>query len=751
MTAAALQDFLIALHPPGSGLIELRALPSKRRRFINATDTDAIQRFLQAHANENVYVSVAARKDATSGTLANCAELHAIFADIDFKSDVHPNGIPESEGRARIKRFPLQPSIVVHSGGGLHGYYLLREPLDLQDPEDCARAKNLLRRLALALGGDLSSAEPARVLRVPGTLNRKYDPPRRVLAESFASELSYNPCDFDDFLPEEPTANGNGHHERFTVPEAIREGERNDTMFRSARSMRAKGFSFEAILAALRAENKMKCEAPLDDAEVAEIAHKAYTQADRREFTTNGNGGATMPPAGSTVDVHLTDLGNAKRFITQHGPDLRFITLWDRWLYWDGTRWRVDDTGEVYRRAMATVTRMYEEAAGDTDEESRKAKAKHALRSEAVGRVKAMVTLAQSAVEIAITPRQLDQCPWLLNCQNGTVDLKTGELRPHRREDLITKSTGVIFDPDTPCPLWEDFLDRVMDGNQSLIDYLQRLSGYALSGDVSEHGFDLAYGGGANGKTSLLNTLLAVLGDYGKIAAPGLLLRKHSNDHPTQIADLFGARMVTSVEFEEGGRFNEALVKQLTGGDRVKARWMRADFFEFEPTWKLIIGTNHRPVIRGSDHAIWRRVRLIPFTVTIPHAEQDKRLVEKLKREELSGILAWAVRGCLEWQQQGLNPPCEVQAATDEYRRDMDILGDFLDACCVVTPAAQVTAKALYEHYAEWCKESGEHAVSQKRLGTALVERGFARRKTNQGHCWFGLQLCSEAEWTGTP
>lgn len=565
----------------------------------------------------------------------------------------------------------------------------------------------------------------------------------------FDSELRYNVCDFDDFLPEEPKA-ANGHGTRFTVPEAILDGKRNDILFRLARSLKARGLSFEAILAALRAENTVRCTPPLDDAEVEGIAGKAYKQADRPEFTANGNGVAATATAGATMDLHLTDLGNAKRLIELHGQDLRFIALWDRWYYWDGTGWRADDTGEVYRRAMATVTRMYEEAASDPDEESRKAKAKHALRSEAVGRVKAMVTLAQSEVEIAITPRQLDRDPWLLNCENGTINLKTGELQSHRREDLITKSTGVVFDPAAPCPIWDAFLNRVMDGNQSLIDYLQRLAGYCLTADVSEHGLDLLHGMGANGKTTFLNTLLAMLGDYGKIAAPGLLLRKHSDNHPTEIADLLGARLVTSVEFEEGGRFNEALVKQLTGGDHVKARFMRADFFEFEPTWKLIIGTNHRPVIRGTDHAIWRRVRLIPFTVTIPPAEQDKRLTEKLKAE-LPGILGWTVRGCVEWQRQGLNPPREVQAATDEYRREMDVLGDFLDACCAVAPTAHVTAKGLYERYGEWCDETGEHAVSQKRLGAALVERGFARRKTNQGHCWFGLQLCADAEWTGTP
>lgn len=744
-TVNMLQEFLPALHPPESGLTELRALPRKAQDFFTATDADAIRVFLDTHASENIYFGMATRMRCGDGSAANCGELHALFVDIDFQNDAHPQGVPESEARATLERFPLTPSIIVASGGGLYPIWLLREPLNLQ--VDAVRAKSLLRRLALALRGDLSAAEVARILRLPGTLNHKYTPPQRVTIERFDSEQRYNPCDFDDFLPEEPHTTGNSRPERFEMPPTIHNGQRNQSLYRLARSLKARGLSHDAILAALRVENAAKCDPPLEDSEIEKLARNAYEQPDRPEFTANGQRAneqhADTQNGASITEFRLSDVGNAARFAAMHGHDLRFVAAWGRWLCWDGVRWQQDETGEVMRRAREVAMRVYREAAAEPDEMRRKVLSQHAVRLDSDAKLRAMLHLAESEPAMAVRGDVFDRDPWLLNCANGTINLKTGELQPHRREDLITKTTGVMFDPAAPCPQWEAFLDRVMDGKQSLIDYLQRHSGYCLTGVVSEHGFDLPHGGGANGKSTYLNTLLAMLGDYAKTAAPGLLLRKHSDSHPTELADLLGARLVTSVEFEEGARLNEALVKQLSGGDHVKGRYMRADFFEFNPTWKLIVGTNHRPVIRGTDFAIWRRVRLIPFTVTIPPDEQDRELPDKLKAE-LPGILAWAVRGCLEWQERGLNPPHEVQAATDDYRRDMDLLADFLDACCILAPTSQVTAKALYGCYAEWCKDTGEYAVSQKRLGAALGERGFERKRTGQGYCWLGLELSGD-------
>lgn len=283
-----LTDFLTALHPQDSeGFIDLRALPSKAQAFIRPGDIEAAERFIRAHADENLYFGPATRKTRDSGKLENCGTLSVLFIDIDFKD------ISEAKARVLIERFPYKPSIIIHSGGGLHIYWLLREPLDLQAPEDCTRAKNLLRRLALALGGDLSSAEPARVLRIPRTLNHKpeYGTPRPVLIETFNPERAYNPSDFDDVLPAEPEPKANENGRGFTVGKKIKDHERNATLYRLARSLKAKGLSEAAILAAVRVENETKCDSPmgskLGDEKVEDIVSNAMRQPDRVEFTAN--------------------------------------------------------------------------------------------------------------------------------------------------------------------------------------------------------------------------------------------------------------------------------------------------------------------------------------------------------------------------------------------------------------------------------------------------------------------------------
>jgi putative DNA primase/helicase len=364
-----------------------------------------------------------------------------------------------------------------------------------------------------------------------------------------------------------------------------------------------------------------------------------------------------------------------------------------------------------------------------------------------------MVALARSESGIPVTVDQLDRNPWLLNVNNGVLDLRTGDLRSHRRQDLMTRFAPVRYDPEATCPTWLAFLDRIMNGNQNLIQFLQRAIGYTLTGSARERVLFMLHGGGANGKSTLLETISTLLGDYAKSTrAETLLVKTYDGGIPNDLAALKGARFVSTSETEDGKRLAEALVKALTGGDTISARFLRGEFFTFRATFKLWLATNHKPTIRGSDNAIWDRIKLIPFEIRIPDEEQDKELPAKLQLEQ-PGILAWAIRGCLDWQRlHGLGEPLEVRVATANYRQDMDVVATFIEDCCVAANGAQVPAKQLYDAYRSWCEQSGERPVTQKTFGLRLQEKGFrpgrARSNGEQFRTWIGVGLAGLAQQT---
>jgi putative DNA primase/helicase len=461
------------------------------------------------------------------------------------------------------------------------------------------------------------------------------------------------------------------------------------------------------------------------------------------------NGKVAHLPQSPGSATNLTDLGNAERLVEQHGVDLRYCYAWEKWIVWDGRVWKVDDTGEVERRAKETVRAIYLEAANAETADARKALASHAKGSEARGRIEAMIALARSEPGIAISPEELDADPWSLTTPNGTLDLRTGALTNHRREDHITKASPVKYDPNAAAPTWTAFLERILPGEE-LRAFVQRAVGYSATGDTSEQCMMINHGTGANGKSTFQEAIAAALGDYAMRAPTEMLLAKHSSGIPNDVARLKGARFVSASETEEGRRLAESLVKDLTGQDTITARFMRAEWFDFRPTHKLWLSTNHKPEVRGTDTAIWRRIRLVPWAVTIPPKEQDKKLPEKL-RAELPGILAWIVQGCLEWQREGLRPPAEVRRATGKYRAEMDVLAAFIDEECVVSEHATASAKALYSAYRDWCEENGEKPESQRKFGGRLRERGFENGKItagpNKGYVeWYGIGIVGGSE-----
>jgi putative DNA primase/helicase len=361
-----------------------------------------------------------------------------------------------------------------------------------------------------------------------------------------------------------------------------------------------------------------------------------------------------------------------------------------------------------------------------------------------------MIRLATSEPGIPVLLEQLDADPWLFNVVNGTIDLRTGILRPARREDLITKLAPVIYDPDARCPTWERFLQQIMAGNTALITFLQRAIGYGLTGVTSEQVLLLLYGTGANGKSTFLEVLRALFGDYARQAEFATFLARTSDAVRNDLARLAGARFVTAVEAASGRRLDEALIKQLTGGDPITARFLYQEFFEFTPQFKLFLATNHKPVIRGTEHAIWRRIRLIPFEVTIPQAQQDRTLPDKL-RAELPGILAWAVQGCLAWQRDGLPMPTEVHQATETYREEMDTFGLFLADYCIVDPTdptRRATTGELFDAYLTWCRQNGEHfQLTKTHFGMRLGERGLTPIRLGKERGWAGIALAPEPDF----
>lgn len=447
-----------------------------------------------------------------------------------------------------------------------------------------------------------------------------------------------------------------------------------------------------------------------------------------------GTGGPAIND-GDLANHPRTEFGLAERFHARFGQAVRYCHSWTKFLVWDGRRWRIDDKARARQLGKRVVRSLYAEAATISDNDDRKSFVRWAMQCESKKSLDAMLNLVTHEDGIPILPDEMDRDPWTLNVDNGILDLRTGRLRPHDPAELLTKLCPVPYRPDARCPTFEAFLRRIFSGQDDLIRFVQALCGHVLTGTVGEQVLPILHGIGANGKSTLVTALLDVLGpDYAMKAPANLLMVRRSEAHPTELADLFGKRLVVASETGEGCRLNETLVKELTGSERIRARRMRQDFWEFSPTHKVLLCTNHKPSIRGTDHAIWRRIRLIPFSVVIPDEEQDRQLDAKL-RAELPGILAWCVQGCLAWQRDGLLPPAEVTQATSEYRSEEDILRVFLDEHCVLIAQAKTKASDLYERYKAWAEEAGEHGISSTKFGKALGERGFEKSKS--GTIWY--------------
>ncbi len=466
--------------------------------------------------------------------------------------------------------------------------------------------------------------------------------------------------------------------------------------------------------------------------------------------------------------VNLTDLGNSRVFVQIFGKDLRWCGAMpgSGWMVWDKSRWRSDDTKLVLRHAAEVgpewLHRMpdplpvlsKERRAAMEDEEvskylmrqaeiegMREAYQKHAKRCEAAGSMKSLIELAAAHERIATRKDAWDADIWLFNTPDRTYDPRTMLSHPPKREELITRMATVGADASEKCPTWLQFLSVAMDGDQDMVAFLQRAVGYCLTGSTGEQCLFIAYGRGANGKSTFMDTVSYLLGDYATTIGVETFVNRREGAIPNDLAALAGARLVVCSEGPEGGGLDEALVKLVTGGDPISARFLNREFFTFKPAFKLWMLTNHKPVIKGTDDGIWRRLRLVPFTVTIPKEERDPELPAKLKAEA-TAIMQWAVEGLKEWMRIGLAPPAKVLEATEDYRAEMDILGDFLEDKCCTGENLEATNKEVYGAYQEWAKSQGLGVRSQKWLSRALKDRGFKQAEGRaDGRKWVGFSV----------
>jgi len=443
-------------------------------------------------------------------------------------------------------------------------------------------------------------------------------------------------------------------------------------------------------------------------------------------------------------DQNLTDLGNSERLVANTKDDMRYCPAWRSWLHWDGRHWATDDSTAIMERAKSVIAYMQVEAQGANNEEYMK----WAQRSEDYHHITAMIKLCSQTTGVTVSPEDFDTNPMLLNCINGVVDLESGQLLPHDRAYMMTRLVPVVYRRTAEAPRWRQFMHEIMSGNGDLVYFLQKALGYSLTGSTREQCMFILYGKGANGKSTFIEAIRSVLGDYSRAADPMVFTTRRQDSIRTDLIRLRGSRFVSAVELNQDARvvLDAALVKQMSGNDTLSARMLFSNtFYEFVPSWKVWLSTNPLPHIPGTDQGIWRRIRLIRFAASFEGDDADKKIDEKLAQEK-EGILAWLVEGCMRWQREGLEPPASVQREVNAYREELDPLAGFIRDKCLVHDEAIIPSTELYEAYTGWCQEARERPMGKHLFGQSLKLRpGIEQERTNTQRFWTGICLGRQA------
>ena len=438
--------------------------------------------------------------------------------------------------------------------------------------------------------------------------------------------------------------------------------------------------------------------------------------------------------------MQFTDITNRDYFLKAYGDFMLYCITWNKFLVWNGTNWDIDTRGRVAERCVKFIHQMYRGLRVIDDRQLQTAFEKHLIKSESFRRIQALEGLLKISEEIKVEDYELDTNNYYFNVDKYTLNLKTMRVMEPNQKHFITKKSNFIFEKGADCPTWKMFLMQIFNKDLNLIKFIQKAMGYSLSGDVSEQCLFILWGTGANGKSTFLNVLQHLFGDYACSTMIETFMKKNS-EQSNDLARLKGARLVTTSEIEQGKQISESLIKSVTGEDWLTARFLYGEYFSFKSTFKIFMATNHKPKIRGADNGIWRRIKMIPFTVTIPVEQRDKNLTEKLIAEN-SGILNWLLQGYAMWRKEGLSDePEAIRNANNEYRMDMDTVGTFVQECLEIDASLKwrLNNTLLYNTYIKWCTANNERVMSQKWLTMRMSEKGFKRLLTNGQRVWLGL------------